>query len=215
MKIIKRREPFIIGIAGGSGAGKSLVAALLVKKFKNKVLLIESDSYYKDKKLIPYLNKKEPNFDIPSAFDFKLLVEHLKQLKSGQKVKKPVYNFKTHRRLKKTIEISPRPIIILEGILILADPDLRRLLDYAVFLDTDSDRRAVYRLWRDLTERKFTITEARDRYLNVARPMHDKYVEPTKKYAHKILSTNKGVEKVVEFLTKKIEKVLGAHSSVG
>ena len=206
---MKKRELFIIGIAGGSGAGKSLVAALLVKAFKNKILLIESDNYYKDKKFIPQIGKGEPNFDTPKAFDIKLLVDHLKKLKKGEKVQQPIYNFKTHRRLKRTKLISPKPIIILEGILVLADSRLRKLINYAVFLDTDSDKRAVYRLWRDLTERKFTITEARDRYLNVARPMHDKYVEPTKKYADIILSTDKGVEGAVKFLTKKIKKVLG------
>ena len=201
-------KPYVISISGGSGSGKSLIAQVLAKRFKKHIVFLEADQYYKNAKHIPRISGKYLNFDNPKAFDHALLAKHILQLKKNKIIQSPIYNFLIHKRLKKTITKEPKPIILVEGILLLADPSLRKLIDLKTYIHAFSDRRVAYRLYRDLTERKFTIREAVYRYLHTASPMHYKYVKPTKKYANLILDSNVDIHIPIEQLAKIIHKIL-------
>ncbi|WP_411894461.1 uridine kinase [Winogradskyella sp. A2] len=182
----------IIGIAGGTGCGKTTVVDTILKELpEGEVGVISQDSYYKDTSHLSYDERVKINFDHPRSIDFKLLVEHLKQLKSGNTIEQPVYSFVKHNRTGDTINTHPRKVIIVEGILILTNPEIRDLFDIKIYVHADSDERLIRRLKRDISERGRDIDEVLTRYQNTLKPMHEQFIEPTKEYADIIIPNNK------------------------
>lgn len=181
-------RPIIIGVAGGTGSGKTTVAfAILEKVGWNRIALIQHDSYYYDASNLPFEERARLNFDHPDALETPLLVEHLKILRSGRPVQIPTYDFRTHTRPAETRLVNPEPVILVEGILIFAEPALRELFDVKIFVDADADIRFMRRLERDLKDRGRSLDSVIDQYMTTVRPMHLEFVEPSKRYAHVII----------------------------
>lgn len=178
----------IIGIAGGTGSGKTTVVRKIIQSLpEGEVTVIPQDSYYKDSSNLPLEERLKLNFDEPAAIEFKLLVKHLKELKAGKPVEQPIYSYLTCTRSKETIPIHPRDIIIVEGILILCDEELRNMMDMKVFVDADADDRLIRVINRDIIERGRTVEMVIERYEKVLKPMHMQHIEPTKRYADLII----------------------------
>ena len=178
----------IIGICGGTGSGKTTVANRILESVSaSEVAFLQQDSYYRNLDQMPLDFRQAVNFDHPDAIDNDLLVEHARALKAGRAVDLPLYDFKTHTRLHETVRIEPKPIIIIEGILIFADARLRELMDIKVFVDTPDDIRFIRRLRRDIAERGRTADYVIEQYLATVRPMHMQFVEPSKRYADVII----------------------------
>jgi len=203
------KQYILIGIAGGSGSGKTLVAQRIFDELgSDKVIIIQQDSYYKDLGHLSLEQRKKQNFDHPDAFDHKLLISHLKELLSGKYIDQPIYDFKIHSRKKETIRISEHVIIVLEGILILHDPDLRNLMDIKVYVDTDDDIRLIRRIRRDVNERSRSLESILDQYENSVRPMHLQFIEPTKRYADIIIPEGGYNLVAIDLLKTKIKALL-------
>ncbi|HSH52504.1 MAG TPA: uridine kinase [Bacteroidales bacterium] len=200
---------FIIGIAGGTGSGKTTVVNKIVARLpKNEVAIIPQDSYYRDNGHLPLEERQEINFDHPRSLEFKLLIEHIKRLKEGKAIGQPIYSYLTCTRSEETIPVSPKKVIIIEGILILQNAQLRNLMDIKVFVDADSDDRLMRVIQRDLVERGRSVSKVLDRYERTVKPMHLQFIEPTKKYADIIIPQG-GENKVgIDILTSIIEKNL-------
>ena len=182
----------IIGIAGGTGSGKTTVVNQIIEELKNEqVDVISQDSYYQDTSHLTFEERKEINFDHPKSIDFDLLVAHLQDLKAGKNIQQPVYSFKEHNRTKDTIEIHPRKVVIVEGILILTHADIREMFDIKIYVHADSDERLIRRLKRDITERGRDLEEVLWRYQTTLKPMHQQFIEPTKEFADIIIPTNR------------------------
>jgi len=181
-------NPITIGVAGGTGAGKTTVSrAILDRVGTENIAYLEHDAYYKDLRDIPFADAQFINFDHPDTLETSLLIEHVQQLKRGESVAVPKYDFTTNRRLSEVKMVYPQPIILVEGILIFAEPELRRLFDVRIFVDTDPDIRFIRRLKRDLAERGRTVESVIEQYLTSVRPMHLDFVEPSKRYADVII----------------------------
>jgi uridine kinase len=181
-------KPFVIGVAGGSGSGKTTVIRRIVQSLgHDQVSLLEHDRYYRDRGDLRLEERAALNYDHPDSLETDLLVRHVHALRSGSAVEVPVYDFARHARVPETITVEPRRAIIVEGILIFADPDLRRLMDVKVFVDADDDTRFIRRLQRDLAERGRTVESVIDQYLGTVKPMHLEFVEPSKRYADVII----------------------------
>ncbi|NJY62301.1 uridine kinase [Salinimicrobium sp. CDJ15-81-2] len=182
----------IIGIAGGTGSGKTTVVNQIIDELKNEeVDVISQDSYYQDTGHLTYEERTKINFDHPKSIDFDLLVSHLKELKAGRSIQQPVYSFKEHNRTAQTITIEPRKVIIVEGILILTHADIREMFDIKIYVHADSDERLIRRLKRDIAERGRDLEEVLNRYQNTLKPMHQQFIEPTKEFADIIIPTNR------------------------
>lgn len=182
----------ILGIAGGTGSGKTTVVDQMVHTYPDhEVNVISQDSYYKDTSHLSYEERVMINFDHPSSIDFDLLEQHLLELKKGNPIEQPVYSFKEHNRTKETITVSPSEVIIVEGILILTQPKIRELFDIKVYIDCDSDERLIRRLKRDIADRGRDLDEVLARYQDTLKPMHQQFIEPTKAYADVIIPTNR------------------------
>ncbi|MDC7998930.1 uridine kinase [Gilvibacter sediminis] len=182
----------IIGIAGGTGSGKTTVVNQIVEELPAAELaVITQDSYYKDTSDLTYEQRVKINFDHPNSIDFPLLIQHVKALKSGQPIAQPVYSFKEHNRTGETVAIAPMPVIIVEGILVLSQPELRELFDIKIFVDTDSDERLIRRLKRDICERGRDLNEVLERYQTTLKPMHQQFIEPSKAHADIIIPTHR------------------------
>lgn len=182
----------IIGIAGGTGCGKTTVVNQIIDELpENEVGVISQDSYYKDTSHLSYEERTKINFDHPRAIDFDLLVNHLKALKEGEPVHQPVYSFVKHNRTKDTVLTHPRKVMIVEGILILTHPEIRDMFDIKIFVHADSDERLIRRLKRDINERGRDLDEVLNRYQNTLKPMHQQFIEPTKEFADIIIPNNK------------------------
>ena len=179
---------YIIGIAGGSGSGKSTFARRLTEKFPDSVSLVSCDNYYKAHDEIPLEERRLLNYDAPEALEFDLMVSHLRALKSGEAVDCPVYDFTLHNRSDKVVRIDPRPVIIVDGILILSDPALRETFDLKIYVETDADERILRRARRDMEVRGRKIDDIMAQYLSTVKPMHETHVEPSKKHADLILT---------------------------
>ncbi len=178
----------IIGVAGGTGSGKTTVAQEILRLVgEENIAYIPHDAYYKDLSHLSFEERRKVNFDHPDSLDTALLVEHLKQLKQGHSVEVPVYDFTTHTRTRQTRTVNPAPIILVEGILIFAEPELRDLFDVRLFVDTDADLRIIRRIKRDVQERGRTLDSVIEQYMETVRPMHLEFVEPSKRYAHVII----------------------------
>lgn len=202
-------KPLMIGIAGGSGSGKSTVTQELIDLIgAEKVTLIQQDSYYKDQSHLPLEERMKTNYDNPLSFDEALLVAHLKDLKMGKTIQIPQYDYTVHNRKKDFIELKAEKIIILEGILILAEESIRDLLDIKVFVDTDADVRIIRRILRDIKERSRSLESIILQYMSTVRPAHLQFVEPSKRYADIIIPEG-GYNKVaIDLLVTKIKNVL-------
>ena len=179
---------YVIGIAGGSGSGKSTFAARLREQFPDSVALISCDNYYRAHDDIPLEERRLLNYDAPEALEFDLMVSHLRALKRGEAVDCPVYDFALHNRSDKILRIDPRPVIIVDGILILSDPALRETFDLRIYVETDADERILRRARRDMEVRGRHIDDIMAQYLTTVKPMHEQYVEPSKKHADLILN---------------------------
>ena len=199
----------LIGIAGGSGSGKTLVSNRIYEDIgSDKVTIIQQDSYYKELKHLTFEERQKQNFDHPKAFDSKLLFDHLIELLSGHDVEQPIYDFKTHSRKKETKKISDNIIIVLEGILILHYPEIRNILDIKVYVDTDDDIRLIRRIKRDVNERGRSLESILEQYENSVRPMQLQFVEPTKRYADIIVPGGGFNLVAVDLLKTKIQASL-------
>lgn len=182
----------IIGIAGGTGSGKTTVVNQIINQLPtNEVCVISQDSYYKATDELSYDERTKINFDHPRAIDFELLVHHLKNLKKGEIIEQPVYSFVTHNRTNDTLNTHPRKVIIVEGILIFNSEELRNLFDIKIFVHAETDERLIRRLRRDITERGRDIKEVLNRYQDTLKPMHQQFIEPTKNYADIIIPNDR------------------------
>lgn len=181
------QDVMVIGIAGGSGSGKTTIAQNIKEVFNDDVVILCHDYYYKSNEGIPLEERKKLNYDHPKSFDTDLLIEHLKQLKEGNSIFHPVYSFVEHTRLNETVEVKPKKVIIVEGILIFENRELCDLMDIKVFVDTDGDVRIIRRLLRDVKERGRDLDSVINQYLSTVKPMHEEFVDPSKKRADIII----------------------------
>jgi len=196
----------MIGIAGGSGSGKTTVVNKIIKSLpKNSVSVISQDSYYKNNGHLSMEERAKINFDHPSSIEFKLLIEHLDMLKSGKTIPMPIYSYLTCTRAKETIEIKPKKVIIVEGILILTNPRLRQRLDIKIYVDADNDDRLMRIIWRDIEERGRSFKDVLEHYEKYVKPMHLQFIEPTKRYADLIIPQGGENDIAIDILTSRIK----------
>jgi len=201
----------LLGIAGGSASGKTMVAERITSELgSRKVVIIKQDSYYRDISHLPLRERRRQNFDHPDAFDRELLHRHLRVLLEGGSIEVPVYDFRRHLRLKKTQPVAGAQIVIVEGILILDDPLLRALMDIKVYIDTDADIRLIRRIRRDVTARGRTLESVLDQYDLSVRPMHLQFVEPSKRWADVIIPEGGHNEVAIDLLVTKVRSILEA-----
>ena len=197
----------MIGIAGGSGSGKSTFTNRLKKEFGDQVTVIYHDNYYRSNDGIPVEVRQKVNYDHPDAFETDLLIAHLKALRRGESVQCPVYNYAEHNRSQETVELRPSRIIIIEGILVLENPELRSLFDIKIYVEADADERIIRRIIRDVKERGRHVEDISEQYLTTVKPMHYLYVEPTKALADIVI--NSGMNDVAfDLMRTKIQKIL-------
>jgi uridine kinase len=203
------REPLVIGIAGGSGSGKTTVAEEILNRVgPERIAYLPHDAYYKDLSGLPPAQRADVNFDHPHSLENDLLIAHIQLLRAGQPAELPVYDFSTHSRTDRTTLISPRNVIIVEGILIFAEPELRPLFDIKIFVDTDPDIRFIRRLQRDIRERGRTTESVIQQYLKTVRPMHLEFVEPSKRYADVIIPEGGFNAAALDMVVARIESML-------
>lgn len=204
------KDSVIIGIAGGSASGKTSIAKQLYDYFKghHKVKIIKQDDYYKDQSHLPFEERLKTNYDHPFAFDTPLLVEHLQKLKKRERIEKPTYDYTKHTRSHIKEIIEARDVIILEGIFVLAEESVRDMCDILVYVDTDSDIRFIRRLKRDMEERGRSLDSVCNQYLTTVRPMHEQFIEPSKKYAHIIIPEGGSNHVAVDLLITKIKSIV-------
>lgn len=201
--------PIVIGIAGGSGSGKTTVAQEILNRVgPARIAYLPHDAYYRDLSGLPPAQRAEVNFDHPNALETELLIQHVLQLKQYQPIELPVYDFSIHTRTAQTVLIKPQRVIMVEGILIFAEPELRKLFDIRIFVDTDSDLRFIRRLQRDLTERGRTTESVIHQYLKTVRPMHLEFVEPSKRYADIIIPEGGFNLPALDMVVARIEEML-------
>lgn len=199
----------IIGIYGGTGSGKTTIVNMIASHFSsNDIEIISQDSYYKDNSDISYEDRCKLNFDHPDAIDFNLLHKHLKNLRKGGTVEQPIYDFKIHNRLKKTIQIKPKKILILEGILIMCHAEIRSIFDLKIFINANSKTRMERRIKRDIAERGRSRDEVLKRYIETLKPMHEKFIEPTKIYANYIIENQFNNKLNIDELLEKMKLYL-------
>ncbi|MDI6784929.1 MAG: uridine kinase [bacterium] len=178
----------IIGIAGGTGSGKTTVAKAISRELRDeRITIIHQDSYYRDQSHLPFDDRVKANYDHPDSIDKRLLIQHLRELLANRPIEKPVYDFKTHTRAQQTERIEPGDVVIIEGIFTLEDPELRQLMKIKIYVETDADIRFIRRLRRDITERGRTVESVIGQYKGIVRPMHLQFVEPTKRFADIII----------------------------
>lgn len=207
---MKLNKPILIAIAGGTASGKSSIAEILKDDFKNtnSVIIIREDDYYKDQSDISYEERCKTNYDHPLAFDFDLMTYQLKELLSGRKIEKPTYDYSIHNRSDVIEKVEPSDVIILEGLFALYNAEIRELEDIKIFVDTDADTRFIRRLKRDIVERNRTMENVMNQYLETVKPMHNQFIEPTKKYADVIIPNGKTNAVGIDLIRTKINSVL-------
>ena len=201
--------PFLIGIAGGTGSGKTTVTnAIVARVGEERIAILSHDSYYRDFVDLPKDILDRQNFDHPDSLESELLVRHLKALKQGMVVETPIYDFKVHRRAAETRRVEPRKVILVDGILIYAEPELRKLFDVKIYVDTDADIRLIRRLKRDIAERGRTVESVVKQYESTVRPMHMEFVEPSKRYADLIVPEGGENMVALDFLFARLRELL-------
>ena len=202
-------RPFILGVAGGTGSGKTtVVRSILDAAGEDRIALVEQDSYYRDIDWRSESDLLRHNFDHPAAIDNDLLIAHLAALKAGHPVEVPIYDFVRHRRTPRTRRVLPLPVVLLEGILIFVEPALRELLDFKIYVDTDADLRLIRRLGRDMAERGRSVKDVLRQYLETVRPMHLEFVEPSKRWADIIIPEGGENRVALEMVVARVEKLL-------
>lgn len=203
-------KPVIIGITGGSGSGKTTIAHKIAEDFddNDRITIITQDSYYKDNTGIPMEERMKINYDHPNAFDMPLLEKQLGQLLNRQSIEMPTYDFTAHTRSNETVHVEPADIIILEGILVLFNKEIRDLMDIKVYVDTDDDIRFIRRLERDMKERGRSLDSVITQYLDTVKPMYHQFIEPTKRYADIIVPEGGANNVAIDMLTTKVESIL-------
>ncbi len=198
----------ILGIAGGSGSGKTLVARSIEEEIGQKIVVLGLDSYYLDRADLPFEDRARINYDHPDAFDCALMTRHIRSLMAGEAVEMPVYDYARHLRSAETIRLEPQPIVVVEGILVLAIPQIRDLLTVKIFVDTDADVRFIRRLTRDIRERGRTVQSVVDQYMEVVRLMHLEFVEPSKRYADIIVPEGGYNRIAIDFIVTKLRTLI-------
>jgi len=208
-------DRMLMGIAGGTGSGKTTVAKAIRRQLsEEEVVIISHDMYYRDNSHLSMDEREKINYDHPDALDNDLLIKQLKELRGGKTIQRPIYSFTSHTRLNETVPIKPADVIIVEGILVLAHPELRNILDIKIYVDTDPDVRFIRRLTRDIKERGRAVQSVIDQYLNVVRLMHMEFVEPSKRYAD-IIVPEGGFNKVaVDLIITKIRSILNENRTI-
>lgn len=203
------KRPILIGIAGGTGSGKTTVAQSIFNALPEKnITVIEQDSYYKDQSSLTFEERTRTNYDHPLSFDNTLLLAHLKDLLNGRAIEKPIYDFALHNRSVDTLHVAPKDIIILEGIMIFEDESLRSIMDIKIFVDTDPDVRIIRRIVRDIHERGRTLESVIEQYLTTVKPAHEQFIEPSKKYADLIIPEG-GYNKVaIDIMVAKVRSII-------
>jgi uridine kinase len=201
--------PIVIGIAGGSGSGKTTVASVILQNVgANRIAYLPHDAYYRDQVDLPLSERVKINYDHPDSLETDLLIRHINQLKSWTPVEMPVYDFTRHERSQQTVRIEPQKVIVVEGILIFAEPDLRRQFNVKIYVDTDADIRFIRRLQRDISERGRTMESVIQQYMNFVRPMHLEFVESSKRYADIIIPEGGLNEVALDMVIARIENLL-------
>ena len=201
-------NPIIIGIAGGTGSGKSTLADNIKKEFEHNISTLSHDYYYKSNSDLPFEERVKLNYDHPDAFETNLLIEHLKKLKNGETIQRPSYSFVEHLREKETYEVVPKKVIIVDGILIFENKTLRDMMDIKIFVDTDADIRFIRRLLRDVEERGRTVPSVVEQYCTTVKPMHEQFVEPSKKYADIIVPEGGYNQVALNMIIEKIRSII-------
>ncbi|UUX34044.1 uridine kinase [Fundicoccus culcitae] len=203
------KKPIVIGVTGGSGSGKSSVSNKILQNFSTySIVLLQQDSYYKDQSHLNFEERLNTNYDHPFAFDNELFYEHLNQLVNGQSIEEPVYDFEQYTRSSQTIIKESREVIIVEGILILDDERIRDLLDIKVYVETDDDIRLARRILRDVKDRGRSVESVIQQYIDVVKPMHHQFIEPTKRYADIIVPEGGYNQVAIDLLATKIRSIL-------
>lgn len=204
------RTPLVIGLAGGTGSGKTTVANVILQRVgAHRIAYVPHDAYYRNFSDLPRAQRDRINWDHPNSLDTDLMIQHVQALKAGRAVDLPVYDFTTHSRTAQTVRVEPQPIIIVEGILIFADARLRNLFDVKIFVDTDPDIRFIRRLQRDIAERGRTAESVIQQYLDTVRPMHLEFVEPSKRYADVVIPEGGLNEVAMDMVVARIAALLG------
>lgn len=202
------KDYLIIGIAGGSGSGKTTLTNQIAAQFTEQVTIVKHDNYYKAHDDMDYDERTRLNYDHPNAFETDLMIKHLKALKQGESIECPVYDFTVHNRSKDTITIIPNKVIIVEGILIFENKELCDLMDLRIFVDTDADLRIIRRIKRDVLERARSLESVMNQYMNTVKPMHEQYVEPSKRNANIIVPENAYNQPAMEIIQNHIKSYL-------
>jgi uridine kinase len=201
--------PLVIGIAGGTGSGKTTVTqAILDRLDKSRVVVLQHDSYYRDLSSYPGMAPESINFDHPDSLETPLMIRHIRELKAGTSIDEPIYNFTTHRRLDSTRRLEPREIIIIDGILIFIDKELRELMDVKIFVDTDADERLIRRIRRDILERGRSMESVMQQYMSTVKPMHLEFVEPSKHWADVIIPRGAMNTVAIDMVVSRISMML-------
>jgi len=201
-------DPIIIGIAGGTGSGKSTLADNIKKEFAHNITMLSHDYYYKSHSDLPFEERTKLNYDHPDAFDTALLINHLERLKKGEVIYRPIYSFVEHNREKETVEVVPKKVILVDGILIFENKTLRDMMDIKIFVDTDADIRFIRRLVRDVRDRGRTLESVIDQYRTTVKPMHEQFVEPSKKYADIIVPEGGYNHVALNMIIEKIRSII-------
>ena len=201
-------NPIIIGIAGGTGSGKSTLAENIQKEFDQKITMLSHDYYYKSNSDLPFEERKKLNYDHPDAFETDLMIEHLNKLKKGETIERPSYSFVEHLREDKTYKVVPQKVIIVEGILLFENQTLRDMMDIKIFVDADADIRFIRRLLRDVKERGRTVESVVEQYCTTVKPMHEQFVEPSKKYADIIVPEGGYNMVALNMIVEKIRSII-------
>ena len=201
-------DPIIIGIAGGTGSGKSTLEDNIKKEFAHNITIISHDFYYKAHPELPFEERTKLNYDHPDSIETSLLIEHLKELKKGNSIERPEYSFINHQREDKTVTVVPKKVIIVDGILIFENKELRDLMDIKIFVDTDADIRFIRRLLRDVQERGRTLDSVVTQYCTTVKPMHEQFVEPSKKYADIIVPEGGYNTVALNMIIEKIRSII-------
>jgi uridine kinase len=203
------KKPIFIGISGGSGSGKTTIVNRIYSEVPEKsICIIEHDAYYKDQSELTYEQRCKTNYDHPFAFDTDLFVEHIKKLKDGETIDKPIYDYEIHNRKKEKVIVEPKEIIIVEGLLVFYEERIRDLLDIKIFVDTDADIRIMRRIMRDMKERGRTLDSIISQYVDTVRPAHEQFIEPSKKYADIIVTEGGNNLVAVDLMVTKIKSLL-------